>query len=48
MSAACVERLPVIVEEPNKIEQEFGRMMAKLELKNSCLSDHSLRLAEDL
>jgi len=48
MSAACVERIPVITQEPNKMEQKFARLLAELELESSYLSDHSIRLTEDL
>ena len=48
LSAVCLERLPVVTQEMNAIEQEFARLMATMELEYSCLSDHELRHREDL
>lgn len=48
MSAVCLERFPVITQEMNSIENEFGQLLSKMELEQSHLSNHELRHLEDL
>nr|XP_046262122.1 39S ribosomal protein L46, mitochondrial isoform X2 [Scatophagus argus] len=47
MAAVCLQRLPVISADCTPIEQEFGEMIKEIELENSLLSDHELRLLDD-
>ncbi|XP_076149000.1 large ribosomal subunit protein mL46 isoform X1 [Alosa pseudoharengus] len=45
--AVCLQRLPVVSQDPNPIEQKFVDIMQQMELERSRLSDHELRLLED-
>jgi len=47
MSAVCLERLPVITQEPTAIEKDVAEMFKQIEFEYSCLSDHELRNLED-
>ena len=44
-AAACVERLPVVTQERSDIEERYWRFVQQLELQQSVLSDHEVRLA---
>uniref|UniRef100_A0A8C4QEG7 Large ribosomal subunit protein mL46 n=1 Tax=Eptatretus burgeri TaxID=7764 RepID=A0A8C4QEG7_EPTBU len=44
-AAACVERLPVVSQERSDIEDRYWRFVQQLELQQSVLSDHEVRLA---
>lgn len=45
--AVCLQRLPVISQDRNPMEEEFSELMQQMELERSLLSDHELRLMED-
>ncbi|XP_062380924.1 39S ribosomal protein L46, mitochondrial [Sardina pilchardus] len=45
--AVCLQRLPVVSQDPNPIEQTFIDLMHQMELERSRISDHELRLLED-
>ncbi|XP_064868589.1 large ribosomal subunit protein mL46-like [Oncorhynchus nerka] len=45
--AVCLQRLPVISQERNPIEDQFAELMHHMELERSLLSDHEQRLLED-
>uniref|UniRef100_A0AAZ3PV03 Large ribosomal subunit protein mL46 n=1 Tax=Oncorhynchus tshawytscha TaxID=74940 RepID=A0AAZ3PV03_ONCTS len=45
--AVCLQRLPVISQERNPIEDQFAELMHQMELERSLLSDHEQRLLED-
>lgn len=48
MSAVCLERVPVVTQTMNKLEQEYCEMLNMVEKERSLLSDHTLRHLEDL
>jgi len=48
MSAICLERRPVITQEPNEMEIGYAKLMAQLELEHSLKCDHEMRHQEDL
>ncbi|CAB1338776.1 unnamed protein product, partial [Coregonus sp. 'balchen'] len=45
--AVCLQRLPVISQERNPIEDQFAELMHQMELERSLLSEHEQRLLED-
>ncbi|XP_052008409.1 39S ribosomal protein L46, mitochondrial [Xyrauchen texanus] len=45
--AVCLQRLPVISQDRNPLEEKFMELMHQMELERSLLSDHELRLMED-
>ncbi|MCI4383293.1 hypothetical protein PGIGA_G00024700 [Pangasianodon gigas] len=45
--AVCLQRLPVISQDPSPVEEKFMELMRQMELERSLLSDHELRLLED-
>ncbi|KAI5607649.1 39S ribosomal protein L46, mitochondrial, partial [Silurus asotus] len=45
--AVCLQRLPVISQDLNPVEEKFMELMRQMELERSMLSDHELRLLED-
>ncbi|XP_035483858.1 39S ribosomal protein L46, mitochondrial [Scophthalmus maximus] len=47
MAAVCLQRLPVISAPCSPVEQRFKQLVQQMELENSLLSDHELRLLED-
>ncbi|XP_041377704.1 39S ribosomal protein L46, mitochondrial-like [Gigantopelta aegis] len=47
-SAVCLERHPVITSEKTELEQKMSKLMERMELEYSLLSDHELRHKEDL
>uniref|UniRef100_UPI00358DDBE7 large ribosomal subunit protein mL46 n=1 Tax=Myxine glutinosa TaxID=7769 RepID=UPI00358DDBE7 len=44
-AATCVERFPVVTQERSDIEEQYWRFVQQLELQQSALSDHEVRLA---
>ncbi|XP_068213486.1 large ribosomal subunit protein mL46 [Palaemon carinicauda] len=47
VGAACITRLPVICPPMTPIEEEYSKLIAKLEVEHSLRSDHELRLEQD-
>ncbi|XP_010900169.2 39S ribosomal protein L46, mitochondrial isoform X2 [Esox lucius] len=45
--AVCLQRLPVISQERNPIEDQFAELIHQMELERSLVSEHELRLLED-
>ncbi|XP_041726696.2 39S ribosomal protein L46, mitochondrial [Coregonus clupeaformis] len=45
--AVCLQRLPVISQQRNPIEDQFAELMHQMELERSLLSEHEQRLLED-
>ncbi|CAG5123157.1 unnamed protein product, partial [Candidula unifasciata] len=46
-SAVCVQRLPIITQPLNDIENRYADLLAKIELENSYLSDFEIRLISE-
>ncbi|KAL0978012.1 hypothetical protein UPYG_G00164780 [Umbra pygmaea] len=45
--AVCVQRLPVLSQDRNPIEDQFAELMHQMELERSVLSEHEQKLLED-
>ncbi|XP_014032195.1 large ribosomal subunit protein mL46 [Salmo salar] len=45
--AVCLQRLPVISQERNPVEDRFAELMHQMELERSLLSEHEQRLLEE-
>ncbi|XP_013775908.1 39S ribosomal protein L46, mitochondrial-like [Limulus polyphemus] len=48
VSAVALERKPVIIKEKSPFEKKYYGMLQQMELKQSLLSDHELRIKEDI
>ncbi|XP_064192815.1 39S ribosomal protein L46, mitochondrial [Anguilla rostrata] len=46
--AVCLQRLPKISQERSPFEEQFAELMSRMELERSLLSEHELRLLEDV
>jgi len=48
MGSVCLQRLPIISQDTNPIEEQFAQLMTQMEQEKSLLSEHELRLLEDV
>ncbi|TRY92462.1 hypothetical protein DNTS_028170, partial [Danionella cerebrum] len=45
--AVCLERLPIVSQDRSPIEEEFFELMHQVEIENSLLADHEVRMKEN-
>ncbi|KAL2077067.1 hypothetical protein ACEWY4_026571 [Coilia grayii] len=45
--AVCLQRLPLVSQDPHPVEEKFADLLHQLEVERSFLSDHEVRLLED-
>ncbi|RZC36700.1 39S ribosomal protein L46, mitochondrial, partial [Asbolus verrucosus] len=48
MTAVCLERKPVIVQELNKLESDYKNLLAEVEFERSLKSDHEVRHEKEI